>query len=605
MSVTAEDLMRIVERLSDGIILFDRDGRLLYLNAEAGRILRRSLAELVGKPFRESMPDVVALLIESSRERMLAGEEVLLVRSFFAQGRWFEILGRPLDETLLVHFHDITERLQAEAARRRSEQRFEILVNGVTDYAIVMLDPKGNVASWTASAERISGYPAGEILGEPVARLYPPELRGDVDRRLEEVVQRGSVQAEGRFFRRDGTPYVATTVFTSLVDELGAPSGFAVVAQDVTRRRELEEWRRIGEERLRLALEAGAVGTWEDVAGDGMLFDAQAVRICGLATDRPSFAELLTSVHPEDRAPLDEKRRDILHAEPGSEFELEYRTLAEPQKRPRWIEVRGRVLESLDGSGRGRVIGVVRDRTRHHEVEEFRQLAAGVIAHDLRAPLAAVQLASRLLIEREGLTPGAVGRVRSIVGKVDRMVHMVRRLLLYTQAEFGEGIPLDSELTDLVDVCRAAIADVESASPKSEIHFGSEGDCRGVWDRIGLTEVVDNLVENAVQHGQPGQPIHVVARDEGDAVLLVVRNSGPPIPPELLPVIFEPFRRVDDRRGFGGDSFGLGLYIVREIVVAHGGTVEVSSSRAAGTTFTVRLPRGAPSHPFPGGTLGA
>src|SRR5262245_61087466 len=136
-NVTAEDLKGVVERLSDGLILFDREGRLLYLNAEAVHILERPASELVGQPLRETMPDVVSMVCESSRARLLAGEEVMLVRSFFGQGRWYEVLGRPLGESFLVHFRDITERLQAEASRRQSEERFQILVNGVQDYAIL------------------------------------------------------------------------------------------------------------------------------------------------------------------------------------------------------------------------------------------------------------------------------------------------------------------------------------------------------------------------------------------------------------------------------------------------------------------------------------
>jgi signal transduction histidine kinase len=109
-----------------------------------------------------------------------------------------------------------------------------------------------------------------------------------------------------------------------------------------------------------------------------------------------------------------------------------------------------------------------------------------------------------------------------------------------------------------------------------------------------LTEVASNLVGNAVKHGQPGRPIYVRVRDEGDQVSLRVHNLGPPIPPGLLPLVFEPFRRSETQ-----DGFGLGLYIVKEIIAAHGGTVEVRSSASAGTTFTVRLPRGASAHPSP------
>jgi PAS domain S-box-containing protein len=374
-NVTAEDLRRVVERLGDGLMLFDREGSLLYLNAEAERILGSPGSELLGKPLRETMPEVVSEMRTGARERLLAGEEVLLVQSFFALERWFEILGRPLGGSFLVHFHDITERLQAEAARHQSEERFQILVNGVADYAIFMLDPKGHIASWNAAAERISGYPAEEVLGKPLAFLFPPELveRGEPRRRLEETVRQGSFTTEARFFRKDGSPMILQSTHTCLLDELGAPSGFAIVTHDITEQRKMEESLRINEERLRLAVEAGAVGTWEEILGEGRLVaNSQFFAISGLPPDKqPSADELLAIVHPDDRAQHAENRRRVLEADAGYEFQWEYRAVRGTDKSLRWLEVHGRVLEMPKGSRR--VLGVLRDRTGHHEMEEFRE----------------------------------------------------------------------------------------------------------------------------------------------------------------------------------------------------------------------------------------
>jgi signal transduction histidine kinase len=177
------------------------------------------------------------------------------------------------------------------------------------------------------------------------------------------------------------------------------------------------------------------------------------------------------------------------------------------------------------------------------------------------------------------------------------MVKMGERLLLYSQAQFGGGLSLEKEFTDLEQICCDAIGDVQGSHPDCQIRFEVEGDCRGLWDGTRLAEVASNLVGNAVKHGEPGQPIHVVARGEGEQVTLRVHNLGPPIPTELIPTIFEPFHHSQEQPGSGEDGFGLGLYIVKEIVAAHGGTVDVSSSAETGTTFIVRLPRGAGVHP--------
>jgi PAS domain S-box-containing protein len=599
-NVSAEELVRVIERLTDGLMLFEQEGCLLYLNEEAARILGRPASDLVGKPLRETMPEVVSRMPEGARDRLRAGEEVLLVQSLFGQGRWFEVLGRPIGGRFLVHFHDITERLQAEAARHQSEERFQILLNGVSDYAIFLLDPKGDIASWNAAAERISGYPAEEVLGKPLSILFPPDLleRGEPRRRLEETVSQGSYKAEARFFRRDGVPVVLESTHTCLYNQLGAPSGFAIVTRDVTEQRKMVGTLRANEERLRLATEAGAVGTWEELLDDGKyIADNQFLALSELPPGQhASFEDVLSKVHPDDRDYVQDERRRVLEADGACEFQFEYRVSGSPNGNTRWVECHGKVLESRNEPGKKRIIGVLHDTTKLHQFDEFRKLAAGMIAHDLRSPLSTIKLTSQLLIEREGLPQKAVQKVQTIVRKVDAMVKMVERLLLYTQAQFGGGISLDKELVDLETICQDGLSDVHASRPEAEIRIKSEGNCCGVWDRIRLTQVVSNLVGNAVKHGQPGQPIHVLARDEGDQVSLHVRNLGPPIPTELLPVIFEPFRRRRDTQQTSSEgSFGLGLYIVKEIVSAHGGIVQVSSSAAAGTTFIVRLPRGAVS----------
>jgi phosphoserine phosphatase RsbU/P len=146
-------------------------------------------------------------------------------------------------------------------------------------------------------------------------------------------------------------------------------------------------------------------------------------------------------------------------------------------------------------------------------------------------------------------------------------------------------------------VCSEIIDATRIASAEREVALKVDGDTRGVWDRTRLSQVVSNLVGNTIKHGPAGEPIDVIVRGDGDHVVLSVHNGGAPIPADLLPVLFAPFSRADrtDRSPGAQKSYGLGLYISREIVVAHGGTIEVRSSTTQGTTFTVRLPRGAPA----------
>ena len=144
---------------------------------------------------------------------------------------------------------------------------------------------------------------------------------------------------------------------------------------------------------------------------------------------------------------------------------------------------------------------------------------------------------------------------------------------------------------DLCDVCSEVVGDSEIANPERTLAFEHDGECRGTWDRERMAQVVANLVGNAMKYGKPDGVIRVSLHGDGDkGVRLAVHNHGDPIPPDVLPTIFDPFRRGGEQRE-RAESLGLGLFIVSEIVRSHDGTIDVVSNEAEGTTFTVTLPR--------------
>jgi signal transduction histidine kinase len=170
------------------------------------------------------------------------------------------------------------------------------------------------------------------------------------------------------------------------------------------------------------------------------------------------------------------------------------------------------------------------------------------------------------------------------------MSNIISQLLDFTRTRLGGGIPIDPKPTDLAEICTEVIDEMESAYPDRTLLFAADGDTRGVWDRARLAQVVSNLVSNAIQYGKRDAAIAVELGGEDDAVTLSVHNEGPPIAPDLLSSIFEPFRRQHSAM-VRTDGLGLGLYICREMIRVHRGEISVQSSDGAGTTFRVRLPR--------------
>jgi signal transduction histidine kinase len=167
---------------------------------------------------------------------------------------------------------------------------------------------------------------------------------------------------------------------------------------------------------------------------------------------------------------------------------------------------------------------------------------------------------------------------------------MIGDLLDFTQARVG-GIPIHPKPLDFHEHVHRVLEEMRLAWPERTLDFHASGNGRGAWDEGRLAQVVTNLVGNALQHSPPGTPVRVTSRGEDGHVRLEVHNQGAPIPAELLPTLFEPYQRGPES-GAGRGSLGLGLFIARQIVLGHGGTLEVRSSAEDGTLFTVRLPRG-------------
>ncbi|HKP56184.1 MAG TPA: GAF domain-containing protein [Polyangiales bacterium] len=222
------------------------------------------------------------------------------------------------------------------------------------------------------------------------------------------------------------------------------------------------------------------------------------------------------------------------------------------------------------------------------------ELFAGVLAHDLRNPLAAMMTgAQMLLVQREGESATRDAEKKPlgrILASGQRMQTMIHQLLDFTRARAGGGIAVEPHETNLADLCAQAVAEFELSHPAWHIRREVVGDQRGSWDSDRLLQVLSNLVANAGQHGTPGAEISVTLDgSQRERVRIEIHNQGM-IPTLLQPHLFDPFRstrhRHDHSRGLG-----LGLFIVREIVRAHGGTIDVSSSETAGTRFMVALPR--------------
>ncbi|WP_095192083.1 sensor histidine kinase KdpD [Pseudomonas sp. Irchel 3A7] len=226
------------------------------------------------------------------------------------------------------------------------------------------------------------------------------------------------------------------------------------------------------------------------------------------------------------------------------------------------------------------------------QVNRSRDIFLAILGHDLRAPLQAVSMSTELLMRKTSLEGDALTCANSIKRGTRHMAAMVNDLLELVRSRLGKSLPIDPAPTDLAAVAQAAIAQACAGNPECDPTLKVAGNMQGVWDAARLSQLLQNLIGNALQHGSTKGAVTVTLNGEPDAVHLAVHNYGEPIAEKDIGTIFDPLvRSADEELGHPSTSLGLGLFIVKEVVDAHGGTVEVSSSETDGTLFTVMLPR--------------
>jgi two-component system sensor histidine kinase/response regulator len=227
----------------------------------------------------------------------------------------------------------------------------------------------------------------------------------------------------------------------------------------------------------------------------------------------------------------------------------------------------------------------------HEKTETLRlnEMLTAVLSHDLRSPLNAV-LTSAVLIQRRSTEKPVQDTAARILSSGKRMSRMIEDMLDMARARLAGGIPLKREPADLGTLVDRVVGEIQAAYPERRIEVTQVGNLAGEWDGERLAQVASNLLGNALQHGDEQDNVRVTADGTAPAeVVITVVNSGT-IPADLLPQLFDPFRGAQRQTG-RTEGLGLGLYIVRQIVVAHGGNVEVQSGTDNRTTFVVRVPR--------------
>ena len=224
------------------------------------------------------------------------------------------------------------------------------------------------------------------------------------------------------------------------------------------------------------------------------------------------------------------------------------------------------------------------------ETDASRDLAIAVMAHDLRNPLNAI-VSSAQILQRAGFDKVAVEDLAAnMVHSGMRMSKLIDNLMDFTRARFGQPLIVKRELIDFTPVCQRTVAEFVAAHPERTIRADCGAGLHGALDEVRISEMLANLISNAIQHGDPTTPVSIEVCGELKEIVLTVHNNGVPIPQSDLQTIFDPFSHATKKEKYTR-HLGLGLFVAREIVEAHAGTISVTSTAEDGTKFVVRLPR--------------
>ena len=626
LSASEDRYRKLFDLNPQPVWVFDRDSlRFLTVNKAAVQIYGYSQDEFLSMTICDIRPaeDVPALIENVSslyegkrgvgvwRHRKKDGSIMSVEITSYS----LTFCGRPAEFVIAV---DITESKRAEDALRKSEEHLRLLIDGVRDYAIFMLDPSGRVASWNQGAERIKGYKTDEILGRHFSCFYPAEdvQNGKPERERQTAIAEGRYEEESWRIRKDGSRFWANVVITALTDGTGKLRGFSKVTRDITEQKRAEDALEKSRENLRSLLEVApdAVVTVDD-QGRIVLVNSQTEKLFGYQRHE-LLGERVEKLIPARVRDGHSKHRAGFSAAPhhramGAALEL-YALRKDGTEFP--VEISLSPIQTSEGV---RVISSIRDVSerkkvqrqieqqnreldlRNREVERATRLKSLFLAsmsHELRTPLNAIVGFSDLLAEEVPgeLNPKQKRFVNHIKQGSAHLLQLINDILDLSKIEAGH-LELHCEYFRVKDALPEVLSTIRplAMAKNIEVEHVLEIDRPVYADRVRFKQILYNLLSNAVKFTPQGGRISIACAEDEGFVSISVTDTGIGIHAEDQTVVFEEFRQVEGGKDSTQEGTGLGLAITKRLVEQQGGKISLVSQLGKGSRFSFTLPAGA------------
>lgn len=613
----------LLQGISEAIVMLDTDGYISYSNPAATTITGYSPGELSNKH--------LAIFYPGSEDSIKAEYELSIALKkgkFLSEGWrskkdgthfWGEMLLSPLhdEEKKLTGYsgilRDVTEKKQMEIELRQNEERYRLMVEGVRDYAIFMLDTTGHIMSWNEGAKRIKGWSANEIIGKHFSTFYTAADLEDKkpERELRIAIKTGKYEEEGWRIRKNGSVFWANVVITALFNQQNKHIGFSKVTRDLTERKETEEELRQSEERYRSLVEQVTdYGIFMlDEKGKIISWNEGAKKIKGYESTEV-IGKYFSIFYPEE---------DILNGKPAYELRVAIKEgkYEEEGWRVRkdgtlfWANVVITAIYNNDGIHIG-FSKVTRDLTERKESEKalrdsydrYRMLAeelkitnyelsyaneeleqfTSIVSHDLQEPIRTIKSFLKLIDIKLGneQNEDLKNYISKAINATDRMKQLIQNLLHYSQLSKGEMV---EQIINVEDLISEAIQNVRTSAENVNAQISVETNVKTIeGDRVQLVQLIQNLLSNALKFTDSQFPkIKISGFRENGHVKFAVSDNGIGIADTDINKVFEIFRRLHTKKEYPGT--GIGLAICKKIVDRHHGRIWPESKPGKGTTF--------------------
>jgi PAS domain S-box-containing protein len=603
----------LIENSSDGIAVSDDQGQALYVSPALTRMLDLSEEDFVGRSRRdlvhpEDLDYVLGKMAETLKNPGRIVQARYRLRHKDGSWRWIEmtannLLANPAVGGIVRNIRDITDQKKAEELLK-SRDIFQVSVEAIKDYAVLVLDPKGRILSWNQGAEAIKGYKATEVVGKGMEIFYTPQdrERGHADELLRTAAEKGRVEEEGWRVRKDGSRFLADMALAAVRDPSGALLGFVKVTRDITERKKMEDEIRQSNNFLN--------SIFENVPNMIFVKDAKDLRFVMFN----KAGEDLLGVPRKDL--IGKSDRDFFPKEQAEFFIAKDRSVLMDRK---LVDIPEEPIDTKDGK---RILhtkkfpvygpddkplylmGISEDITEQKERERLKiytqalevsnkelQDFVFVASHDLQEPLRKVQSFGEFLRSEFQEVLGETGRgyVDRMQSAAERMQRLINDLLALTRVT-TKAQPFAS--VDIGTVLKDVLSDLEVriAEKKSRVEVGFLPKIEA--DATQMRQLFQNLVGNALKFQRPGvEPVVRVGAktlEDGKTCRITVEDNGIGFDNKYADQIFKVFERLHGKDEYEGT--GIGLAVCRKVVERHGGTIRAEGRPGQGALFIVELP---------------